>query len=836
MTNLVALPSGTELVGDYRIERVLGAGGFGITYLADEIALARLVTIKEYFPSDFAARAGGIEAAPRSQDCAGDYRWGLDRFIEEAQTLAKFDHTNIVRVYRYFRSNNTGYMVLHFEEGESLKSWLKSRGRAPRQKELDAILAPMLDALELIHKSDFLHRDIAPDNIIIRKAGDPVLIDFGSARGEIASHSKTVSALVKPGYSPYEQYAETSKRQGPWTDIYALGATLYHAVTGKRPPDAPSRMVKDEIVPAQEAAISSYRPGFLKAIDRALKLNVESRPQSIADWRNDLLAADPLKTGWLTRSLEKKKKKEKDAPSEADEAIVAEPPANRRAPAAAKPAHVSPDVPGPKGGMLDFFDELRRKPAPRGAPIARAVASSALAETVKLEEQAPTPKTKKVATPKRPGPKNLVPKNPVPKSPVPKSPWLKKPALNKAGPNKAEPNKAEPKKAEPKKAEPKKSAAPKKAARKPRWLFEPRRQTRPRPVKGTRRRWVSLAFKLLIGVGVASAAVAMQDRISSVGAPGVAVPPSLQTQARPPASGVVPIAEFDAHQGRVAGLDYSDDGRWIVTAGKDATIKVWDAAQHSLIRTIELDDGGATALALYGKRALTGHANGKVVLWGLERGEKLATVQRNEANIWAVAFLGDPDRFAVASHDWKVTLWDVHQPSAPLSVLEGHDNAVQALAVAPGRGLLASGSADKTVRLWDLKSLKRKRTYRGQRDFITALAFSHNGKRLAGSALDGRIRVWSALSRRMLRLLRGHKGKVEDLAFSPSGTLLASAGEDGTVRLWNLNRRNSSHTLTGHIGGATALAFAPNGQQLASAGANGKVRLWAMPPAKIAKD
>ncbi|HET6322312.1 MAG TPA: serine/threonine protein kinase, partial [Hyphomicrobium sp.] len=124
MTNLIALPSGTELVGDYRIERVLGAGGFGVTYLADEIALARMVTIKEYFPSDIAARDGGIDAVPRSQDCAGDYRWGLDRFIEEAQTLAKFDHPNIVRVYRYFRANKTGYMVLHFEEGQSLKAWL----------------------------------------------------------------------------------------------------------------------------------------------------------------------------------------------------------------------------------------------------------------------------------------------------------------------------------------------------------------------------------------------------------------------------------------------------------------------------------------------------------------------------------------------------------------------------------------------------------------------------------------------------------------------------------------------------------------------------------------
>ncbi len=205
MTNLIALHAGTELVGDYRIERVLGAGGFGITYLAEEIALGRQVTIKEYFPSDFAARNNEGDAAPRSEGCSGDYRWGLDRFIEEAQTLAKFNHPNIVRVYRYFRANNTGYMVLHFEEGQSLKGWLKGLGRAPRQKELDQFIAPLLDALELIHKADFLHRDIAPDNIIIRKDGQPVLIDFGSARGEIASASKTVSALVKPGYSPYEQ-------------------------------------------------------------------------------------------------------------------------------------------------------------------------------------------------------------------------------------------------------------------------------------------------------------------------------------------------------------------------------------------------------------------------------------------------------------------------------------------------------------------------------------------------------------------------------------------------------------------------------------------------------
>jgi len=309
MTHVLALPAGTELVGDYRIERVLGAGGFGITYLAKELALARDVTIKEYFPGDFAARNGSHEAVPRSQESAGDYQWGLERFIAEAQTLAKFDHRNIVRVYRYFRANNTGYMVLQFEEGQSLKTWLQSLGRAPRQFELDRLVAPLLDALALIHGENYLHRDIAPDNIIIRRDGSPVLIDFGSARGDIARQSRTVSALVKPGYSPYEQYAETGSQQGPWTDIYALGATLYHAISGKRPPDAPSRIVKDDLLPAREVALSAYRSSFLAAIDNALALDIKKRPQSIAEWRGQLLAPEPRKPSWLQRTIRHSAKK-----------------------------------------------------------------------------------------------------------------------------------------------------------------------------------------------------------------------------------------------------------------------------------------------------------------------------------------------------------------------------------------------------------------------------------------------------------------------------------------------------------------------------------------------
>jgi serine/threonine protein kinase len=785
MTNLIALPTGTELVGDYRIERVLGAGGFGVTYLADEMALARLVTIKEYFPSDIAARTQGIGAAPRSMDCANDYRWGLDRFIEEAQTLAKFNHTNIVRVYRYFRANNTGYMVLHFEEGQNLKAWLKGLGRAPRQKELDAIVAPLLDALEYIHKQDFLHRDIAPDNIIIRKLGDPVLIDFGSAREKVASHTKTVSALVKPGYSPYEQYAETSRRQGPWTDIYALGATLYHAITGKRPPDAPSRMVKDEIVPAREAALSSYRAGFLKAIDRALALNIDARPQSIAAWRGDLLAPDPPRTGWIARALDKKKDDKEDAA----------PPAKAGPePVATVPILPPPDVAGPKGRMLDLLDGMRKKVSPEKAPA-----------PAKAEPQAPAVKEEAPPAP-APALKKAPEKTPAPK---------KKPAREVA--QQRAPL----------------SPAPKGRALVP--VVPARRPPRPRPVRGSRRRWASLAFKLLIGVGVASAAVAMQDRFPRFESRGASVPSSEHAQA-PHVTTVTPIAEITAHTGTITGLAYTDDGRWIVTTGGDATLKVWDVAYRSLVRTLELDDGRATALALSGTRALTGHANGKVVLWDLESAQKIATLQRSDASIGAVAFIGNANSVAAASHDGKVALWDAQQPSAPLHVFEGHEQPVEALAYASESPLIASGGADKTVRLWDVTTLSQKRQYRGARDEVTAVAFARNGRLLAGGALDGRINVWSVLSSRRLRTLTGHKGRIAGLAFAPDATVLASAGGDGTVRLWDLKRSRTMRALAGHTGGATAVAFAPDGQRLASAGENGVVRLWAMPLAQLAKE
>lgn len=885
MTNLIALPNGTELVDDYRIERVLGAGGFGITYLADEVALARPVTIKEYFPSDFAARAASLDAAPRSQDCAGDYRWGLDRFIEEAQTLARFNHPNIVRVYRYFRANNTGYMVLHFEEGQSLKNWLKGLGRAPRQKELDAIIAPLLDALEMIHAADFLHRDIAPDNIIIRRDGAPVLIDFGSARGEMLAHSKTVSALVKPGYSPYEQYAETSKQQGPWTDIYALGATLYHAVAGRRPPDSPSRMVNDEIVPAREAALSAYRPRFLKAIDKALNLNVDGRPQSVAEWRGELLGEDaPARKGWLGGAAGGKRG-EAPVPDAAGDASMPIPP--------------PPDAPGRQGGMLDFVDDLKGRPA--GGPVGAAglgAARGAMAGNAAEADVKSRPKTGKADAPAA-GPAATVKIHAPPKAfvfprlkgkkktePQPE-PVLEARPVDAPKPTPADADPAarsaveKPAKA---KTPPASKPAPQPAARKPSRALLPaanaleKRRKPPRPA-GTRRwrNWFSILFKLMVGAGVAGVAVANQDAMrhfdigqlfkepsqsapaqtSSI-EPPTSKPPAAKPSSTPSASKqnpstrpgapetgtarnqdlpartqappkvnplVAKVASFSSAANAVA---FSPDSRVAVVSGKDASLSIHDGLSGGILRTISLDHGPAISLDIEDGTIATGHADGAIGLWDLGTGAKLANLRRNEASIWSLSFTDVPGQIVAAAHDWKVSLWDINATGAPLHVFGGHENSVQALAVSSRAGMFASGGADKALRLWDLKTLDPVRTYRKHRDFISAVAFRPDGRYIASGSLDGEIRIWSVKSRRLIRRLRGHKKDVTSMAFSPDGSLLASSGADGTIRIWSMKRGRTLLTLASHPGEVAGIAFAPNGARVASVGDDGNLRLWTL--------
>lgn len=286
-----ALPTGYHL-HEYRLERVLGVGGFGITYLAWDTNLDKKVAIKEYLPSDFAVRTGDVTVQPKSSADEEDYSWGLSRFLEEAQMLARFHHAHIVQVFRFFEANGTAYMVMNYEEGESFSAVMANRKGAFTERELLDLVLPLLDGLKAVHAAGVLHRDIKPGNIYIRNDGSPVLLDFGAARDQIGRKSRGLTSIVTPGYAPLEQY-HADGRQGPWTDIYAMGAILYQAVSGSLPPEAPARVRADPYLAAAELARDRYHESFLQAIDWALRVGEDERPQAVGSWCDALSGVAP---------------------------------------------------------------------------------------------------------------------------------------------------------------------------------------------------------------------------------------------------------------------------------------------------------------------------------------------------------------------------------------------------------------------------------------------------------------------------------------------------------------------------------------------------------------
>jgi serine/threonine protein kinase len=279
-----ALPAGHSLQ-EYRIEKLLGVGGFGLTYLATDSNLHLKVALKEYLPGDIASRGADQSIRPLSESTAETFGWGKQRFLDESRTLASFRHPNIVRVMRFFEANGSAYMVMEFVEGAALGEWIKAR-RPVAEAQAASIVGPLLDGLEVVHKSGYLHRDIKPGNVYVRDDGTPVLLDFGSAR----QRSSELTAVVTPGYAPFEQY-HTQGNQGPWSDLYALAGVLYWMVTGNPPAEAAARVREDKMPSALTVGDHArYRPEFLSAIDWALQPHEDKRPQSVAEWRTKLLA------------------------------------------------------------------------------------------------------------------------------------------------------------------------------------------------------------------------------------------------------------------------------------------------------------------------------------------------------------------------------------------------------------------------------------------------------------------------------------------------------------------------------------------------------------------
>jgi serine/threonine protein kinase len=280
--NVQALPPGTRL-GDYRLDAMIGHGGFGITYRAFDAQLAKVVAIKEYLPLECAIRQADGQVVPRSARLADDFAWGRERFLDEARALARFRHPHIVPVLRYFEANGTAYTVMEFEDGKNVAELLRDLGRRLPTDDVRRLADGLLSGLGAVHAQGFLHRDIKPANIIIRRDGVPILVDFGAARQAMGSRTRSLTGMLTPQYAPIEQYALDGK-QGPWSDIYSAAAVLYHAIAGQAPPDAAARVGKDPYRPLAETEGDRFAPAFLAAIDRAMAFAPADRPQSVEAW------------------------------------------------------------------------------------------------------------------------------------------------------------------------------------------------------------------------------------------------------------------------------------------------------------------------------------------------------------------------------------------------------------------------------------------------------------------------------------------------------------------------------------------------------------------------
>ncbi|MBI2731819.1 MAG: protein kinase [Aquabacterium sp.] len=287
-----ALPIGHRL-HEFEITGLVGEGGFGIVYLAHDTPLARVVASREYRPGSLATRAGDLSVTVKSERQRDTFTLGMRSFVNEAKLLASFDHPALIKVYRFWEENGTAYMVMPYYQGPTLKAWLRDQKQPPDEAWLKGMLAPLIDALEVIHADHCYHRDIAPDNILLLGPNKPLLLDFGAARRVIGDATQALTVILKPGYAPVEQYAEVpSMKQGPWTDVYALCAVLYATIMGKAPPPSVGRMMKDDMTPISQAALGRYSAPFLAAIDAGLTVHPEQRVQNMAALRERLFATE----------------------------------------------------------------------------------------------------------------------------------------------------------------------------------------------------------------------------------------------------------------------------------------------------------------------------------------------------------------------------------------------------------------------------------------------------------------------------------------------------------------------------------------------------------------